>query len=54
MSELGQMLPFHVEGVAAAAFVGHPPEGATRSVASSVPDVSQVDVGEPLPSRFSR
>ena len=31
------MLPFQVEGVAAAEFVGHPAGGATRSVASSVP-----------------
>jgi hypothetical protein len=54
MSEVGQILPFHVEGVEDAAFVGHPAGGATMSLASSVPDESHVEVGEPLPSRFSR
>ena len=54
MSELGQMLPFQVEGVAEAAFVGHPADRSHEVGASSVPDVSHVEVGELLPSRFSR
>ena len=54
MSELGQMLPFQVDGVPEAAFVGHPAAGATMSDASSVPDVSHTEVGEVLPRRFSR